>query len=210
MGVRDSAVRLAPCRATSGHPDVGYRALDDIACRINNEAQATPAMKEGQAKIPSVSINATFTQARDGSPAHQRLNKRRPNREACGDDCRIDTDRALLEFHSAHSLHATVRAPRESWCERDSSARTKRPAAPLCCRSFVVGFLCCRVSGHATLYCLLIFDLDPIAGTKLFGPFCRWLKRIEERQGFNSRPPWSILQKSSHPPWQKEVHGGGG
>ena len=32
-----------------------------------------------------------------------KLIDRRLNREACGDDCRIDADRALFEFHCAHS-----------------------------------------------------------------------------------------------------------
>jgi len=66
--------------------DVGHRTLDDIACRINDEAQATPAMKKGEAKIPGVSIEATLAQARDLSLVHQRLNERRLDRESRGDD----------------------------------------------------------------------------------------------------------------------------
>jgi hypothetical protein len=91
--------------------DVGHRTLDDIACRINDEAQATPAMKKGEAKIPSVSIEATLAQARDLSLVHQRLNERGLDRESRGDDRRIDADGTLFEFHSAHSLDATAIAP---------------------------------------------------------------------------------------------------
>ena len=91
--------------------DVGHRTLDDIACRINDEAQATPAMKEGEAKIPGVSIEATLAQARDLSLVHQRLNERGLDRESRGDDRRIDADGTLFEFHSAHSLGATAIAP---------------------------------------------------------------------------------------------------
>src|SRR5437879_9993828 len=91
--------------------DVGHRTLDDIACRINDEAQATPAMKKGEAKIPGVSIEATLAQARDLSLVHQRLNKRGLDRESRGDDRRIDADSILFEFHSAHSLDATAIVP---------------------------------------------------------------------------------------------------
>ena len=91
--------------------DVGHRTLDDIACRINDEAQATPAMKKGEAKIPSVSIEAALAQARDLSLVHQRLNERGLDRESRGDDRRIDADGTLFEFHSAHSLDATAIAP---------------------------------------------------------------------------------------------------
>ena len=91
--------------------DVGHRTLDDIACRINDEAQATPAMKEGEAKIPGVSIEATLAQAGDSSFVHQRLNERGLDRESRGDDRCIDADGTLFEFHSAHSLDTTAIAP---------------------------------------------------------------------------------------------------
>jgi hypothetical protein len=109
--LRRSEVRLAPRSAMATPADVGHRTLDDIACRINDEAQATPAMKKGEAKIPSVSIEATLAQARDLSLVHQRLNERGLDRESRGDDRRIDADGTLFEFHSAHSLDATAIAP---------------------------------------------------------------------------------------------------
>jgi hypothetical protein len=91
--------------------DVGHRTLDDIACRVNDEAQATPAMKEGEAKRPGVAIDATLAQARDFPLVYQRQNERGLDREARGDDHGIDADGTLFEFHSAHSLDATAIAP---------------------------------------------------------------------------------------------------
>ena len=109
--MRRSEGGLAPRSAMATPADVGHRTLDDIACRINDEAQATPATKKGEAKIPGVSIEATLAQARDLSLVHQRLNERRLDRESRGDDRRIDADGILFEFHSAHSLDATAIVP---------------------------------------------------------------------------------------------------
>jgi hypothetical protein len=91
--------------------DVCHGTVDDIACRINNKAQATPPMKESEASISGVPIDATFTQACDFSFTHQKLNDRRLNRKAHGDDGCIDADCALFEFHAVHTLNATVIAP---------------------------------------------------------------------------------------------------
>ena len=80
----------------SAPADVSHRTFDDIALHIDDEAQPAPSVKEGQANLPRVVIEATLAHARESSFAHQRLNERRLNREPRGDDCRINSDRALL------------------------------------------------------------------------------------------------------------------
>src|SRR6476620_11626392 len=106
-----SEVGLAQRSARATPPDIGDRTLDDIACRIDDKAQATPTMKEAEAKGPDISTDAALAQARDFPLVHQRLNEHGLDCEARGDDRRIDADGTLFKFHSAHSLDATAIAP---------------------------------------------------------------------------------------------------
>jgi hypothetical protein len=82
--------------------EIDDRPLDDGSIRVDDYAQASALMKEGQPVAPRILVHATLARAGDLSLAHHGVNQRGCNLQALGDNRCLDMYDAILNLDFVH------------------------------------------------------------------------------------------------------------
>jgi len=102
VGPLASRVARLGCRPQSQTVGLRKRSLEDLAGRIDDQAQLPVAMEESYTKAACIIVDASFPDAREPSRAHRFQHARRIEPEIGGDQSCLESDMSVSKHDLAH------------------------------------------------------------------------------------------------------------